>query len=511
MDTAFLHGTLFNLESKRYELEKQHYSRSEIINLFQKNYRNFSKKSAFTCVCCNKPVNMNLTKDNGRPFYFKHIESIDCVYSENSRNYESQNSIYEDVRKKDIGLTIFKEILEGQLKPLGIDVYRGFSFKRKLSFIPDFVLEIPNSNQIWVVDYFTAIAQGITTGSYVRKLKNRMDAYEQEGFKVFSFIDDSWLALDFETNKGTLLSSETVATRKDQEDIKWDRFLKNDLSLEEYKYLEEKIGKIIKIDTKSICYVNVDNRSCKIIRMLEFINNDRNISFYKLTDPTISLEQALSINNDMNQFTLFHTEEEKLRLDFKKKITISLTEAKKEKKEREELAQLELAQQKKLEEDKQKQSEKEYLEIEQQMQRIAREAKKRPIGKSPDQLDWYKKTGWYNKQKNANSYNETPKLINKKQLKFNEKMLTHPIKGENYINGKSVIWRTTVINWIVDQRVGDELKVSINKLMQYMKNNGITFNQKEKIVQYPIKEFFYIYQKEQKNELKSKLIITFID
>lgn len=65
LDSAYLHNFVFNIELKRRELEQQNLTRSEDKRWFEDNYRVFSKKSAFTCLCCNKPVNMNLTKDKG--------------------------------------------------------------------------------------------------------------------------------------------------------------------------------------------------------------------------------------------------------------------------------------------------------------------------------------------------------------------------------------------------------------------------------------------------------------
>jgi hypothetical protein len=71
---ALLHGYVVNIESKRMELEKQNLSRSEKIRQLADQYRAFSKEKAFTCLCCDEPVNMNLTKEGGRPFYIKHLD-----------------------------------------------------------------------------------------------------------------------------------------------------------------------------------------------------------------------------------------------------------------------------------------------------------------------------------------------------------------------------------------------------------------------------------------------------
>lgn len=63
MDSAYLHNSVFNIEMKRRELEQQKLNRDEILRWFENNYRVFSKKSAFTCLCCNKPVNMGYRQE----------------------------------------------------------------------------------------------------------------------------------------------------------------------------------------------------------------------------------------------------------------------------------------------------------------------------------------------------------------------------------------------------------------------------------------------------------------
>ncbi|MEH7304206.1 hypothetical protein [Neobacillus drentensis] len=203
MEEALLHGEFINIETKRLELESENIRRDDIINQLNKRYRALSKKKAFTCRCCDEPVNLNLTKEEGRPFYFKHYDGKKCSYSENSKTYETLVSLHQDKKKKDIGLTVFREVLEGQLKQLGAVIERGYFYKKKLSFIPDFTVSFPFSEEVWAIDYYTSI----TEGSYTQNIEKRLKTYNREGFKAFSFVDDFWLAIDPETNKGTLLTA----------------------------------------------------------------------------------------------------------------------------------------------------------------------------------------------------------------------------------------------------------------------------------------------------------------
>lgn len=293
LEEALLHGDVVNIEAKRIELEEQNLSRSEIRERLTTQYRAFSKKKAFTCPCCDEPVNMNLTVDDGRPFYFKHLDGKKCTYSENSKTYETQTSTHQDKKKKDIGLTVFKEILEGQLKPFRAEIERGYFYKKKLSFIPDFIVRFPFSKEVWALDYYTSISHG----SYAHNLEKRMNTYKAEGFRTFAFIDDFWLAVNAETDKGTLLIAEMQVANKGEEDKNWDQFLNQKMPDKALQFLRtENADFRAPIDTRSIAYVNIENRSCKIVRFLELVKNNRNLTFYKLSEPTIPLERALTLN-----------------------------------------------------------------------------------------------------------------------------------------------------------------------------------------------------------------------
>lgn len=538
MDSAILHGGVFNIELKRLELEQNNLSRKEIKDLLEKSYRALSKKHSFTCLCCNKAVNMNLTNEEGRHFYFKHFDGRECEYSLNSKTYEKQISKFENKRKKDSGLTIFKEILEGQLKPLGVKIERGYLYKKKLSFIPDFIIKFPYSDQIWVIDYFTSIAQGVTSGSYAHYLNRRIKTYREEGFKSICFVDDSWEAIDNETDKGTLLFAEKHVTRKDIEDFRWDEFLNQEINLGVQNYLRKEVGNAtLTFDTRSILYVNIDNRICKIIRMLESNQYEKNISFYKLSEPTIPLERALSLNSKQVSFLIYRENEEQLRQDFKNSLIKRWEQAELERKEKEAETQYQFENNTSWSKFKSKITEEQIRqkrdislfhsrqgidddEFERERNRIAEEAAKRPVDMSPEQWEWYKKTGrsyqkqnsdYMPKNKVTGHQNFETKVSNEKRENFLEKILSFPISGENYINTEPKYWRLFILKWIKNEQKEDELSISLRKVLEEMKTAGITFNQKDEIAQYPIKNFFEFYQKEIKRDLKIKLQVKYIN
>jgi hypothetical protein len=529
LEEAILHGDIVNIEALRLGLERQNLNRNEIKRQLNERYRVFSKKSAFICPCCNEPVNMNLTKEDGRPFYFKHLDGKKCTYSENSKTYENHVSSNQDKQRKDIGLTLFREILEGQLKPLGAEIERGYFYKKKLSFIPDFTVKFPFSDEVWAIDYYTSISQG----SYTHNLSKRINTYREEGFKVFSFIDDLWLAVNEETDKGTLLSSEMLVAAKGKEDQNWDQFLNQDRSGISLQFIDPDFSILqLPIDTRSIAYVNTENRICKIIRFLIVEKNNRNLTFFKLSQPTITLERALTLNNERDNFLLFSENEEDLRQSFMLSLLDKIRQTEEEEKAKKEAIES-LQRNVKIKFETIEKTLSEYKEdtptnhnfrskqisdeqIEEDMLARAKVANERPINMSPEEWEWYKKTGRTFSKESTWSIHPQHVPANKTQdekvrEELKDKLFSQPIRGDYFIDGPSANWRKFILKWISIHQLGENLTVSMKTLIKDMKDFGITFNQKDPIVQYPIKEFFLFYQRELKKVLKDKLNITFIE
>ncbi|MFV8829525.1 hypothetical protein [Alkalihalobacterium sp. APHAB7] len=534
MDSAYLHNSVFNIELKRRELEQQHLNRQESVRWFETNYRVFSKKSAFTCLCCNKPVNMNLTKDEGRPFYFRHNDESECSYSENTRTYDKHVSKLEDKSKKDIGLTIFREILEGELKLFDVEIERGYHYKKKLSFIPDFIIKFPNSEERWAIDYFTAIDQGLTSGSYARHLSKRMKTYKEEGFKPFSFVDYSWLSYIEETNKGTLLTAETYITSKTHEDYQWDTFLDRNVKGGLLDFFTQFTGSTFKeFNSRNIAYVDVFNRVCTIFRFIPIGQNDRNITFYKLSSSEIPLARALAMNADHNHFVLSNENEDEFRNDFlkvliekKQKFELEQQRLREEQerirveeeriKQEEEMQRARLrVEAVKMQKLRQKAKELDDEQVEREMQERAKRAALRPIEVHPEY--WNQRSQKYYKYSNYIYQQNPPVTINKKtednidkkkKEKVRDLLLSQPISGELYIDGDKKAWRTVILKWIKENQSDDSLVVSLQKVISYMKSEGISFNQNDKLVKYTIKNFIEFYEKTIKAELKKKIELS---
>lgn len=87
-------------------------------------------------------------------------------------------------------------------------------------------------------------------------------------------------------------------------------------------------------------------------------------------------------------------------------------------------------------------------------------------------------------------------------------LLSQPISGELYIDGDTKHWRKVDLKWINENQSGDTLTVSLQMIIGYMRSAGVSFNQSNKIVKYPIKDFLELYAKTLKSELKKKIELS---
>lgn len=285
--------------------------------------------------------------------------------------------------------------------------------------------------------------------------------------------------------------------------------------------------KLTSFDTRSILYVDIENRKCQIIRMLEINRNENNLTFYQLAHIDIPLERGLTLNSQQDNFLLFHENEDNIRLDF---LDSLIGEFQRYKKEQEDQQRLQLTTQNQIHHQNNesttpkawefKDIQTNYFiddnEIEQQMQRISEEAAKRPVDLSPNQWEWYQIKGYYYNNKkfekqNTKHSNQEKKIPEEKRKNFLNKVLSAPISGEVYIDSDTLSWRIFILKWIKKEQHGNKLNVSLIELINEMKDSGIIFNQKDAIAKYPIKSFLDYYQKEIKKDLKMDITIEFID
>jgi hypothetical protein len=223
-----------------------------------------------------------------------------------------------------------------------------------------------------------------------------MRTYEEEGFKVFSFVDSSWLSFEKETNKGTLLAAETYVASKTQEDDLWDTFLEEKLQGELMHFFMSETGAPSRyFDTQNIAYVDIYNRVCTIFRFIETSHNNRNMTVYNLSSSKIPLDQSLTLDSDNNHLTNSNVSEVDNRNIFlknlmKKTHQLELEQRLKEEAEAKQKAEEEekrsrlFAQQQEWLKQRQRVQDLENEEIEREMEERAKRAAIRPIGVDPN-------------------------------------------------------------------------------------------------------------------------------
>ncbi|MGP3609158.1 hypothetical protein [Anoxybacteroides rupiense] len=126
-----------------------------------------------------------------------------------------------------------------------------------------------------------------------------------------------WLAFNPKVSAyTTFVESELHIIEKRPQDIDWNLFLL-DLDPHLLDLLLQQPSKYEPFDTRSIVYVNPEDRTCKILRFL--MTNQRH-AFVLTTPLEISLEQALSITPDMETFQLYSHEENKQMVLLKEEL-----------------------------------------------------------------------------------------------------------------------------------------------------------------------------------------------
>lgn len=174
----------------------------------------------------------------------------------------------------------------------------------------------------------------------------------------------------------------------------------------------------------------------------------------------------------------------------------------------------EQARQKALEEERQAKLREEDEEFERQWAERERKASLRPVEIDPNR--WKKRYWTYSDQPTYKrttrvEYETTEEKIEKqKKEKVRKQLLSHPIEGEVYIDGDKKFWRLVILTWIKENQERDSLSVSLQNLLTHMKNSGVTFNQHEKLVQYPVITFLEYYEKVMKSELKKKVYLNIV-
>jgi hypothetical protein len=251
---------------------------------------------------------------------------------------------------------------------------------------------------------------------------------------------------------------------KSKENKRWDQFLLREVPNSVKIFKNKDCG-------RSVAY----QRICKMIRFLEVVKNNGNLTIYILSEPTIPLERVLTLNTQQDDFLLYRENEEELRQAFKELLMDKIEQAELEEKtkiealeqlQREEEAKRAASEKFRYEAEERSKFSPERMtkadeQIEQEMLQRAKAANERPVGMTTEEWEWYKKTGrTFSKRKNGSTqpqpvstYQTTKTKVEKEQwAKFMEKLLSHPIRGDHFIDGHASHWRKFILKWIKEHQ-----------------------------------------------------------
>ncbi|TDL76119.1 hypothetical protein [Peribacillus frigoritolerans] len=484
MDTALLHGEEINIVYELVKYQRDGYSQQEIKPIFEKQYRAFSKKKAFKCLCCGTNVKIVLPNEN--KFSFSHFDKRECSYSENYKSYNKHKDKYENETTHDMGKTLIRTFIEGQMKllyPLQVSLIEGYKYKARLGIVPDFIIELPDGTT-WALDFLTGLK---TSKQYSEHIEKRKAVYTAQGFKSFFFIDKQWLAYHKSVSPHTtLVEAEEKLLIKTRQDQKWqDEFYS--IRSEERNYVQDSMG-IRHFSVVSIAYFNPMDSNCTVLRLVK--QESGNFDYYVVGNPlTFSIERALTVDLEENLFTLYDENEDDLIKEYQERIVTDY------------IKHLTILEEKKKEE-LESQKKKDHLD----------QFKKNPssFSEAPPLL---KQQAYYNEGINAGykkqitahlmkkfGIKDFPFYLEKKEDELNskrEKLLNKSVVGEAYIrNGAGPTWKSIVIDHFFLFLFE---KVDIDQLIATIKESGAIFTQeKRSLIEPPIKSFIEVIKKELK-------------
>lgn len=220
MEWAYLYTSVVNLDQERNQLQSEGHTLRGSKNILEEKYRSHSDKNGFACPTCRNPVRMVLDT----PCYFRHErdDHSRCPSTDNMATYE-KNTQAEDKKVHRVGKQIIRTVLEGHARIHGAMVKEGYFFNKRLSIVPDFIIEFPNSEKVWAIDYITGLKQN---ENYTNQIIRRKDIYRRHGIKPFFFLDIKWLTVHPDSDLLALLvPAEHQLSTVSPKDKKWSDLL----------------------------------------------------------------------------------------------------------------------------------------------------------------------------------------------------------------------------------------------------------------------------------------------
>lgn len=483
MNTALLNGKEVNIEKAEEELARKGFRKKEIKSQLVDNYRRFSQKGSFRCICCNTRVDLVL--GNERAYHFRHFNKDNCTYSENHKTYNKHVEQLEDKPKHSIGKTIIRTYLEGTCKINHANLLEGSRYKNKLSFVPDFILEFP-SGQAWAIDYVTGLKED---KKYANSIKRRLESYEKHQLKRIILFDSYWLAYKEDFSYVSLVEGELLCVKDSLQDKVWSEFLSKLKSPLSDIFFN---GDLYSTQVQSMIYINPSERELDVVR---FVQNPLNpLKTRTVCSPLkIPFEKAFVINHLDDDFTYYIDNEEEIRATVKKQLMVKYEEQLKAQEDR-----------KKKEEAWRKQQS--HIRTPQQIDRDLRFNQKIQNTRNPH---WYKQMVEYmtrtvepQKEVAISTDSELDQLDD--QVTFHipkwklEEVLNHYVNGEAYFSGESRNWKLIVLKSYREVING---RMTTQKLLEEIQKQDIKTSQLDHTMRHPIDYYIKYLGRKLKKEL----------
>lgn len=501
------------------------------------NLKKLAEKDLFQCPYCK--AKLIVKNGDERGLYFSHQHSEACEISKKidqaEKRYRKQTE--RETKVHHAMLAILHDELANKKKKNSIsELEYGYKAKPELKEYPDIWVKIGEK------EYGISIVTNVKS-SLDSKLANhitkRHKYFLEQGIKPIWFIEKDEQSIEKSKNAIVLWDAELSISSKTKEDKKWDSMLSelvNDKWFFSYFNYPVSMNPLM-VDVRSMNYIysNGDRIVVKVMRFL----TDRVVKPYRAfllnEGYEVPLADALAVENEF-MLSMPKMEEEN-RNKFRDRFNLLQFQFQEEQRTQEEQKQLDESQREIIRQEMMKQKQKSNNQYTKQPEsaetdwKMAEEYKNfsnhyKPstsrketsnktlveeinelLGKTNGNEDntsslmsnakhqriikeMSKIWGGENPSgKINNTPSKTPpveRANDDNRTKLKEEVLAHYVNGQQYINGSQRKWKEFVLyqfNQVYEK------KITVQGLIVLMKNAGFTFNQPEKVVYYPLRDY----------------------
>lgn len=511
-------------------------TREEVDNL-----KKLAEKGLFQCPYCKAKLIVKYGEERGQ--YFSHQHSEACEVSkkidQSEKRYRKQ--IERETKNYHAMLAILHDELAGQSKMNSmIQLDYGYKAKPELKEYPDIWLKIGEK------EYGLSIVTNVKSSmdsKLANQITKRQQNFLEHGMEPIWFIEKEEQSIEMSKNALVLWDVEFSISSKTEEDKKWDAMLTELVKDQHFfSYFQYPISMDpLTVDVRSMYYIysTGDRTVVKVMRFLKdrvvkpyrafLLNEGYEIPFADalVVKKEILLSQPKVEEENRNEFI---KKFQLLQIQFQEQQRIQEEQKRLEERQREKI-RLEMIRQTNHQEKvksawkmdvankslsnnyQQSISGNEIPNINRLGELNELLAKTSVLNEKPISLmskskhqriieEMSKIWGTENPsiQVNMSQTNTPPeqKVDDEKRNKLKEEILSHYVNGQQYINGSQRKWKEFVLYRFKQVY---EKKLTVQDLIVLMKNAGFTFNQPDKHVYYPIRDYLIYIGKKSKKPL----------